>query len=113
MGAPRPPGEPHEGLPIAIEGVPTERQGEYDALVELLLENGSPADEAAAYWAHRIARAALEPTHLFHALDMASRDELSTVMREHFNPLFLGNTKNMRWKKYLYKRLCGWEGFHH
>jgi len=116
MGAantPTPLDRPHEGLPVASSDVPAERQGEYDALVALLMENASPVDETAEYWAHRISRASLEPTHLFQAMGMASRDELSAVMRECFSPLFLGNTKNMRWKKYLYKRLCGWEGFHH
>jgi len=113
MTVQRPAGDPHAGLPVEHPEVPAERQGEYDALVALLMENASPADETAEYWAHRISRASLEPNHLFHAMGMASRDELSTVMRECFNPLFLGNTKNMRWKKYLYKRLCGWEGFHH
>lgn len=104
---------PHEALPLGEPGVPGERQGEYDALVALLMENASPADELSRYWAQRISRASLEPTHLFQAMGMSSRDELTAVMRERFNPLFLGNTKNMRWKKYLYKRLCGWEGFHH
>jgi len=108
-----PAGGPHDGLPLESDEVPTQRRGEYDALVELLLENGSPPDEAAQYWAQRVARAALEPTHLFQALGMESREELSLVMSEHFSQLFLGNTNNMRWKKYLYKRLCGWEGFHH
>jgi len=94
-------------------GVPADRAAEYDALVTLLMENATPPDERARFWAVRIAAASLQPVHLFQAMGMTSREELSTVMRERFNPLFLGNTKNMRWKKYLYKRLCGWEGFHH
>lgn len=105
--------EPPAGHPGVAAEVPAERQVEYDALVAVLMENASAPHETAAYWAHRIARASLEPEHLFHALGMTHRDELSDLMRECFNPLFLGNTKNMRWKKYLYKRLCGWEGFHH
>ncbi|MDP2234100.1 MAG: nitrogen fixation protein NifQ [Actinomycetota bacterium] len=99
--------------PTQSASVPAERLKEYDALVELLMQNASPPDDAARAWAERIASASLEPEHLFHALRFERRDELSDLMRERFNPLFLGNTKNMRWKKYLYKRLCGWEGFHH
>lgn len=100
--------EPTQPTPI-----PAERIHEYNALVALLMQNASPPDETARMWAERIARASLEASHLFHALRFERRDELSDLMRERFNPLFLGNTKNMRWKKYLYKRLCGWGGFHH
>lgn len=33
------------------------------------------------------------------------------MMRESFPTLYEANTKDMRWKKFLYKRLCGWSGF--
>lgn len=90
-----------------------ERVQEYEALVALLMENATPPDEVTRTWAERIAEAALEPDHLFHTMGFERREELSQLMETRFNPLFLGNHKNMRWKKYLYKRLCGWEGFHH
>lgn len=92
--------------------VPADRTGEYEGLRTFLLENASVAGDETEAWASAIASAALEPVHLFQALGLSSRDVLSGVMRTRFEPLFLGNDKNMRWKKYLYKRLCGWEGFH-
>ena len=32
-------------------------------------------------------------------------------MRESFPALEAANDKDMRWKKFLYKRMCGWSGF--
>jgi nitrogen fixation protein NifQ len=42
---------------------------------------------------------------------LSDRAELRTLLEQHFPELAAGNTKDMRWKKYLYKRLCGWPGF--
>jgi nitrogen fixation protein NifQ len=44
-------------------------------------------------------------------MGLVNRSELRTLLFTHFPTLAAGNTKDMRWKKYLYKRLCGWPGF--
>ncbi len=42
---------------------------------------------------------------------LQDRSELRVLLQTHFPELAAGNTRDMRWKKYLYKRLCGWPGF--
>lgn len=63
---------------------------------------------ARAEW---IARSALEPGHLWRSMGVASRDELRQIMFDTFPSLAAANDRDMRWKRFLYKRLCGWSGF--
>ncbi len=96
----------------ASNDIPVERKGEYDALFRLLMEYASPDDAEAPQLAEWIARSAMSPDHLFRSMGLGSRTELRELLEEHFSELAAGNTKDMRWKKYFYKRLCGWPGFH-
>ena len=77
-----------------------------------MLENAAPNDPAAPAVAERIARASLEPGHLWRAMGLTDRADLRALFETHFPALAAGNDRDMRWKKYLYKRLCGWPGFH-
>lgn len=92
--------------------IPPSRRAEYDALVRLLGEASDPADAEARELARSIASSALIPGHLWRAMGLGSRDDLRQLMATHFRPLFDANDRDMRWKKFLYKRLCGWPGFH-
>ncbi len=58
-----------------------------------------------------IARRALRPDHLWQDLGLFDRGELNRLLARHFPTLHAGNTGNMRWKKYFYRRLCEAEGF--
>jgi nitrogen fixation protein NifQ len=89
----------------------SDSEAEYEALRCLLLEHADPVDEAAENVASHVARASLEPGHLWRTMGLVNRSELRTLLFTHFPTLAAGNTKDMRWKKYLYKRLCGWPGF--
>ncbi len=91
--------------------IPKERQNEYRALVDLLLESAAPGDDEAAAVADRISRASMQPGHLWRAMELDDRSELRALFETHFPALAAGNTKDMRWKKYLYKLMCGWPGF--
>ena len=91
--------------------IPSDRRKEYDALVGLLMEHASPCDESARTVAEWMARASLRPGHLWRAMELGDRAELRALFVTHFPALAAGNTKDMRWKKYLYKKLCGWPGF--
>lgn len=91
--------------------IPTARRSEYDGLVTLLLANAASADHDTRAAAECIARAAIEDGHLWRAMRLESRDELRAIFRVHFPELYEANDRDMRWKKFLYKRLCGWEGF--
>jgi nitrogen fixation protein NifQ len=93
------------------QDIPAERRREYEALVGLLMESASPDDALAGSVADRISRASMQPGHLWRAMELEDRGELRALFENHFPALAAGNTKDMRWKKYLYKLLCGWPGF--
>lgn len=84
---------------------------EYDALVGLLMEAASPEDGEAPGVAAWIARSALMDGHLYKAMGLADRSEVRALMEHHFPAVAAGNDRDMRWKKYLYRRMCGWPGF--
>ena len=91
--------------------IPAERQPEYEQLMALLLENAVRQDQKTRDVADWIARSALEPGHLWRSMGVSSRSEVREIMRIHFPALEQANDKDMRWKKFLYKRMCGWSGF--
>ena len=45
-------------------------------------------------------------------LGLASRDELSRLMRVNFPSLAAANTGDMKWKKFLYRQFCAAEGIY-
>lgn len=92
--------------------VPADQRAEYEAIVALLLENARPEDSEARRHAEAIARACFASGHLWRAMGLESRDVLRARFRDHFPALYAANDKDMRWKKFLYKLLCGWGGFH-
>lgn len=91
-----------------------ERRVEFDAIVDLLVRQrtaGCDAVESAAV-ARAIAAGCLGERHLWRDLGLPSRAALRELLEARFEPFAAGNTRDMRWKKYLYRRLCRWEGFH-
>ena len=75
-------------------------------LYRLFLDHRSSIGPLAFTFARIIARACMEPEHLWMCLGLKNRDQLSALLRWHFRPLFEKNTRNMRWKKFFYKQLC-------
>ncbi len=53
----------------------------------------------------------MRPDHLWQDLGLFDRGELNRLLARHFPALHAGNTANMRWKKYFYRKLCEAEGF--
>ncbi|MFG1358658.1 nitrogen fixation protein NifQ [Xanthobacter pseudotagetidis] len=58
-----------------------------------------------------IARRARAPHHLWQDLGLRNRGELSELMARHFAPLKRKNSNDMKWKKFLYRMVCGSAGF--
>jgi nitrogen fixation protein NifQ len=58
-----------------------------------------------------VARRAQRPNHLWQDLGLGNRRELSRLMNQHFRPLAVRNTADMKWKKFLYRTICRDEGF--
>ncbi|MET2832799.1 nitrogen fixation protein NifQ [Mesorhizobium shangrilense] len=88
-----------------------ERGTEEELLHGLLLAHARPGDPASARFAKIIARRAMRNDHLWQDLGLFNRAELNRLLATHFPMLAAGNTQNMRWKKYFYRKLCEAEGF--
>lgn len=56
--------------------------------------------------AEAVALACLGDNHLWQDLRLASRAELSALMRRWFPGLVARNHADMKWKKFLYRQLC-------
>jgi nitrogen fixation protein NifQ len=62
---------------------------------------------APSLWLIRILAArAAHPGHLWRAMGLFARPELTTAIRRHLPALSAANSQGMRWKRFLYKQLC-------
>jgi len=93
-------------------------EAEEEMLLDLLLAHAAvdpyrPIGEPdlPAILARMIARRAMRPDHLWQDLGLFDRSELNRLLARHFPTLAAGNTANMKWKKYFYRKLCEAEGF--
>ncbi|ESY94895.1 nitrogen fixation protein NifQ [Mesorhizobium sp. M0510] len=84
---------------------------EEELLHGLLLAHARPGDPTSARFARIIARRAMRNDHLWQELGLFNRTELGRLLASHFPTLAAGNTQNMKWKKYFYRKLCEAEGF--
>jgi nitrogen fixation protein NifQ len=85
------------------------RDDEVQDLLALLLDHADPAagpPEEARRVALTLAVASLGDNHLWQDLRLASRAELSALMRRWFPALVARNVGDMKWKKFLYRELC-------
>ncbi|MGY4627398.1 nitrogen fixation protein NifQ [Bradyrhizobium sp. USDA 4486] len=87
-----------------------EEDEEIAMLRDLLLEQRSMEGDIGHWLAAMIARRAIEPGHLWQALGLRNRSELSRLLSRHFAPLAARNVNNMRWKRFFYRMLCENEG---
>jgi nitrogen fixation protein NifQ len=92
--------------------IPADRVAEYKAVQALLMEYASSEDPDAASMAEWIAHSALGDRHLYKDMGFADRSEVRALLEAHFPAFAAENTEDMRWKKFIYRRMCGWEGFH-
>ncbi len=85
---------------------------EFEDILSLLIEHCTPIDEAKDWLSHCVASAAMAEGHLWVEMGLPSRAVLSSLFALYFPVLASGNTGNMRWKKYLYRKLCERAGIH-
>ena len=90
-----------------------ERRVEYEAIVGLLLLQATPGidDGEAGRVARAIAAGCLGEQHLWRDMELANRGVLRALIETYFEPLAADNIMDMRWKKFIYRRLCRWGGF--
>lgn len=80
---------------------------------DLLRSHATPLDNSPpiSLWLSKIlaARAAL-PGHLWIAMGLFERPQLSAAIRRHLPSVYAANDKNMRWKRFFFKQVCDMNG---
>ncbi|WP_296516952.1 nitrogen fixation protein NifQ [Rhodopseudomonas sp.] len=94
---------------VLATGEPAE-DDEVTMLRDLLLAHRSTHGEVSRWLAALVARRAMEPNHLWEDLGLRDRSELTRLLMRHFAPLAQDNTRNMRWKRFFYRKLCEDDG---
>lgn len=98
--------------PRGRHGVAQVWGGELDDLRQLLLANRAGRSRSERWMAELICAGCTASDHLWSDLGLVVRKDLTTLMNLNFPTLARRNTQNMRWKKFLYKRLCESEGLY-
>jgi nitrogen fixation protein NifQ len=94
-----------EGLPAATNG---------DVLKLLLAhvpkdQKGIPSPPA-RWLAQCLAARAARPGHLWIAMGLSERPQLTAAIARHLPTLAAANDKGMRWKRYLFREICNHSG---
>jgi nitrogen fixation protein NifQ len=84
---------------------------EEKSIIDILLMYAAGPIQFVRPLATLIARRCQEPRHLWQDLGLRDRGELSQLMERHFPRLKARNSGDMKWKKFLYRLVCGSEGF--
>lgn len=89
------------------------RRVEFDGIVELLVRERTQGLDAqtATTVAGIVAAGCFGDQHLWRDLGLSDRLQLRALFETYFEPFAARNDRDMRWKKYIYRRLCRWEGF--
>lgn len=89
-----------------------DRMLEKDDLVKLLRINSRIECPETEWIIAIIVAGCLGSDHLWQDLGLWSRSQLSEMLHYNFPELACKNTKDMKWKKFIYKQLCEAEGLH-
>lgn len=104
---------PNSGPLLGLDPEPAPgaaRMEERQDLLDLLLEHRAGMDESELWMAHIVTAACMGGDHLWQDLGLWSRKDLTQLMQGNFPLLSAKNTRDMKWKKFLYKQLCDREG---
>ena len=96
--------------PLRVKYALPESGDEISDLRHILLTHRAGRSRSERWIAELICAGCMGGDHLWSDLGLLSRPQLSELMRFNFPRLALRNTNNMRWKKFLYKKLCEGEG---
>ena len=95
---------------LAVPTAEAARHDERNELLTLLREHCAGADDSEHWMAEIVTTACMSGDHLWQDLGLWSRVDLSRLMTQNFPALAAKNTRDMKWKKFLYKQLCDREG---
>jgi nitrogen fixation protein NifQ len=102
---------PHVPVLLSVLASGESELDEEAAMVrDLLLAHRSTTGEVGRWLAAMVARRAMQPEHLWEDLGLRDRSELTRLLMRHFAPLARDNTRNMRWKRFFYRKLCEHDG---
>lgn len=95
------------GIPLKIA-----RLDEREELIGLMLTHRANESPSEVWMAHTVAAGCMAGDHLWHDLGLWNRSELTALMRRNFPSLAARNSRDMKWKRFLYRQLCEVEGIH-
>jgi nitrogen fixation protein NifQ len=84
---------------------------EEQSIRDILWMYASSGSELERNYTSMIARRCSCPHHLWQDLGLPHRAELTVLMERHFRTLAERNNHDMKWKKFLYRMVCGSSGF--
>lgn len=101
---------PSLALPDPARGElpPSARRLELNELVEFL--RGHAMLEESVWLAQVVAAGCLGNDHLWHDMGLWSRGDLGLLLHLNFPSLAAKNTRDMKWKKFIYRQMCENEG---
>jgi len=101
---------PGHSLPPAVRGAdagaPLQRSDEIEDLRTLLLGQRAGNGDDELWISDLLITGCMAADHLWQDLGLWNRRQLSALMERNFPRLAAANTKDMKWKKFLYKQLC-------
>ena len=83
---------------------------EYAELKALFVEHQAGHLQEQPWWIEIMIIGCSGRNHLWEDLGLFTRRDLTQLMHVHFPELAATNDRDMKWKKFLYKRLCDREG---
>ena len=91
---------------------PAERNNEVLSILLSHLSQDPACDnlDTSVWLAYILAARAALPGHLWVAMGLTERPQLTAAIRRHLPSLADANNQNMRWKRYLYKQVCELNG---
>jgi len=84
---------------------------EEQSIRDILMMYASGTSDLEKTFSAMVARRCKAPHHLWQDLGLRHRGELSELMERHFSRLSARNREDMKWKKFLYRMVCGSAGF--
>ena len=91
---------------------PVSDMPEHDELFALFAEHYADDDEQRAWIAGILIAGCAGHRHLWEDIGLFSRPDLTAMIRLNFPELGRRNTRDMKWKKFIYKQLCEREGIY-
>lgn len=80
---------------------------DFHAMVDMLVQSPSTVDGSPerAWLARAIAAASFGERHLWEDLGLFSREDVTSLLTQHFPDLVQRNTRGMKWKRFLFQEL--------